>query len=138
MEPYRTVFVPAPRLPEGRQAAPAAQPEPTTPPKDPIPGLRGTPPDPPGLDPSTPDRTGQTGPVATRVDGEGLAAAVTEALGALHRDGYVPHSITPLLSGAYGFEREFRRHFETWFSAGAGYGYGTSYTEGVLIVARLA
>lgn len=131
MDLFRTVFVPAPRLPEGRENSWADR-SPLEPPRD-VPGLRGTPPVAP-----TPEPKGQVGPTETRVDGPGLASAVQEALAALASDGYTLHTITPLQSGAYGYESDFRQHFETWFSAGAGYGYGTSYTEGILIVAQRA
>ena len=129
MDPFRTVFVPAPLTPNGRPEDWAA--EAPTPPAREVPGLRGTPPEPPAPEPK-----GQVGPTSSRVDGQALAEAVQTALAALARDGYRPHTITPVQSGAYGFERDFRRHFETWFSAGAGYGYGYSYTEGILIVAE--
>ncbi len=96
-----------------------------------IPGLRGTPPV-----PQAPEPKGQSGSPDSEVDGQALSEAVAREIQTLNREGFRITSITPVTSGAYGFEREFRRHWESWFSAGAGYGYGYSYTEGVLILAE--
>jgi hypothetical protein len=125
---HRTEFVPSPRRASGRSPE-WAQPEgPAQAPA--VPGLRGTPPPAPASEPKQ-----QVGPTHAEIDGEALARDVNARIEALASEGYSVVSVVPITSGAYGFERDYRRHFETWFSAGAAYGYGYSYTEGLLIVA---
>ena len=126
---HRVEFVPAPRRAGGRPAG-WAVPSPEEPQRIP-PGLRGTPPAPP-----RPEPMGQAGATDCEIDGEALARDVQQRIDDLERDGYEVVTVVPISSGGYGYEREFRRHWESWFSAGAGYGYGYSYTEGVLVLAR--
>ena len=73
----------------------------------------------------------QTGFSDREIDGELLAQEVQEAIVQLNKEGYEVVSICAVTSGNYHWEKQ-DEHMN--FTYGLGYGY--SYTEGIIIIAR--
>ena len=70
------------------------------------------------------------------VDAEAYAREVNDACFDLSRRGYEVVSITPLISGHAGFQQDVSRWKDR--SAGWGAGWGYSYTDGMVLLARKA
>lgn len=73
----------------------------------------------------------QTGFSDKQIDTERLTKDLQEAIARLNKDGYEVVSVTDVISGNYNYK------WESWggpSSGGAGWGY--SYTDGLMIVAR--
>lgn len=81
----------------------------------------------------------QTGWSDCEVDGEALAEQVSAAIRELNGSGHEIVSATPITSGSYAFKEissSARLLRDTEAIEGGGYGYGFSYTEGILLLAR--
>lgn len=81
-----------------------------------------------------------TGISNCEVDGDELATQVNLVLAELVRNGYEPITVIPITSGAYNYkdvegQRSMYENREA--IVGGGWGYGYSYTEGVLLVAKI-
>lgn len=70
----------------------------------------------------------QTGVSDSLIDGERLANDVELAVQQLNHDGWEVQAVFPVTSGDYNWRREVN----------LSYGYGFSFTEGVIIIARKA
>lgn len=68
----------------------------------------------------------QTGVSNSLIDGERLAKDVESGVKQLNDEGYEVQSVLPVTSGDYWWNREVN----------LSYGYGYSFTEGVIIIAR--
>lgn len=79
----------------------------------------------------------QTGVSNSKIDGIALGIAIDQAVSSLNQDGYEIVSITPVTSGSYDF-REISSSMATGqpIIEGGGYGYGFSFTSGVLLLGR--
>ena len=76
----------------------------------------------------------------SEIDGEKLALLVGEAIAELNRNGYRIVSLTPVTSGAFDSHGNVVRSSDVWQEVSGAhsisYGYGYSYTEGIIILAE--
>ncbi len=84
----------------------------------------------------------QTGWSDTQIDAKRLAEDLDKAISELNANGYEIISVTPIISGKYQFEKDYKKG-EVGFTEskggwgyGWGYGYGYSYTDSLIVVAK--
>jgi len=74
-----------------------------------------------------------TGTSNKEIDGESLAQDLQQAINALNKDGYTCVSVTQVLSGNYDHKVGGG---DNWGNGAHAYGYGYSFTDGMIVVAR--
>lgn len=84
-------------------------------------------------------KTIQTGVSDSKIDGEALSVAIGQAISELNKDGYDVISITPITSGSYDYREissSVRVMGGTEMMDGGAWGYGYSFTSGVLLLGK--